>query len=72
MTIEHLIHALQTGGAHLGDLTFWSLADAQIDRAALASKWAPTGLPSELLPEPPTLEKAFKLAVRETQVGLAE
>lgn len=63
---------LATGGTHLGDLCFWSLSDASIVRAELELKWKSTGLPNALLPEPPTVEKAFKLAVRETQVGLAD
>lgn len=70
--LKSLINVLATGGTHLGDLCWWSLADASIDRQSLESKWKNTGLPRELLPEPPTVEKAFKLAVRETQVGLAD
>lgn len=72
MTINTLINVLATGGQHLGDLVWWSLVEAQIDRAALAEKWTAAGLGPELLPEAPTLEKAFKLAVRETQVGLTD
>lgn len=72
MTIDTLMNVLATGGQHLGDLVWWSLAEAQIDRATLEAKWSPTGLAPELLPEPPTVEKAFKLAVRETQVGLSD
>lgn len=72
MTIDTLMNVLATGGQHLGDLVWWSLAEAQIDRTTLAEKWAAAGLAVELLPEPPTLEKAFKLAVRETQVGLSD
>jgi hypothetical protein len=70
--LQSIINVLATGGTHLGDLCWWSLADASIDRQSLESKWKSTGLPMELLPEPPTVEKAFKLAVRETQVGLAD
>jgi hypothetical protein len=69
MTIENLVKMLATGGAHLGDLVWWALSDASIDRKELEKKWAATGLAPELLPEAPTTEKAFKLAVRETQVG---
>jgi hypothetical protein len=72
MTIQDLIAALATGGQHLGDLCWWSLAEARIDRQQLEEKWKPTGLPPELLPEPPTVEKALKVAVRECQVGLAD
>ena len=70
--LQSLINVLATGGTHLGDLCWWSLADASIDRQSLESKWKNTGLPMSLLPEPPTIEKAFKLAVRETQVGLVD
>lgn len=70
--LKKITAAVSKGATHLGDLCWWSLADASIDRQSLESKWNTTGLPKELLPEPPTLEKAFKLAVRETQVGLTE
>lgn len=72
MVMNDLIAALSTGGQHLGDLVWWSLSEAQIDRTSLESKWLPTGLPSELLPELPTVEKALKVAVRESQVGLPD
>lgn len=70
--LQSIINVLATGGTHLGDLVFWTLSEAAISRSDLESKWKNTGLPVELLPEPPTVEKAFKLAVRETQVGLAD
>lgn len=70
--LKNLTAALSKGGQHLGDVTFWTLVDATVSRADLESKWAQAGLPAQLLPEPPTVAKAFKLAVRETQVGLAD
>lgn len=70
--LAQLVNVLATGGTHLGDLCWWSLVDASSDRQSLESKWNNTGLPMELLPEPPTIEKAFKLAVREAQVGIAD
>ncbi len=70
--LDQLVDVLSTGGDHLGDLCWWSLADASINRQSLESKWSTTGLSADLLPEPPTDEKAFKLAVRETQVGLVD
>lgn len=70
--LNQLVTVLATGGTHLGDLCWWSLADASINRQSLESKWKSTGLPITLLPEPPTIEKAFKLATRETQVGLVD
>ena len=66
--IEQLKSVL-AGSAHLGDLLWWSLADAAIDRVSLESHWAAAGLAAELLPEPPTAEKAFKLAAREAALG---
>lgn len=70
--LNQLVNVLATGGTHLGDLCFWSLSEASIVRTDLESKWKSTGLAKELLPEPPTVGKAFKLAVRETQVGLTD
>lgn len=63
--------ALSNGDEHLGDLIWWSLSDARIDREALVSIWNDASLPTELLPEPPAAEKAFKAAVKEAQVGQA-
>jgi len=68
--MKNIINVLATGGTHLGDLCFWSLSEASISRTELEQKWANTSLANSLLPEPPTVTKAFKLAVRETQVGL--
>lgn len=70
--LKKITSALSKGGAHLGDICFWMLSDATINRSDLESKWKNTGLPAELLPEPPTIEKAFKLAVREAQIGLSD
>jgi hypothetical protein len=67
--VEAIIGALATGGRHLGDLVFWTLADASVDRATFEARWAAAGLAPELLPEPPTTEKALKTAVREAAVG---
>lgn len=70
--LKKITAALSKGGAHLGDIVFWSLESASISHTDLESKWKATGLPMNLMPEAPTLEKAFKLAVREAQVGLGE
>lgn len=70
--LKNIINALATGGNHLGDLVWWSLTDAAISRADLETKWQSTGLPIELLPEPPTVERAYKLSVQETRVGLVD
>lgn len=70
--LNQLIGVLANGGTHVGDLCWWGLTNANIDRKTLESRWKNTGLASSLLPEPPTLTKAFKLAARETQVGLVD
>lgn len=70
--LKKITATLAKGGAHLGDIVFWALSDATITRTDLESKWKQTGLPTALLPEPVTLERSFKLAVREAQVGLGE
>ena len=62
-------HALAKGPDHLGDLVWWSLAEARVDRITLEAIWNESGLPAELLPEPPSVEKAFKAAIKESQVG---
>ncbi len=67
--IERLKSALAGGGAHLGDLLWWTLSEASIDRSALESLWISSGLAPEMLPEAPTAEKALKTTVREAQVG---
>src|SRR4051812_23570413 len=65
MSIDPIKRALAKGGEHLGDLVFWSLSDARIDRAQLESIWAGAQLDAGLLPDPPSADKAVKLAVRE-------
>lgn len=72
MNMQRLKSVLSTGGAHLGDIAFWTLADARIPRLDLESVWSNAGLGLELLPDPPTAERALKLAVREAQVGQRE
>lgn len=67
--IDKLKSVLASGGAHLGDICFWTLYDAAIDRTSLESHWLSAGLAPELLPEPPTAERALKAAVRESAVG---
>jgi len=42
------------------------------DRATLEARWTGAGLAKELLPEPPTAEKALRLAVKACQVGQAQ
>lgn len=61
--------ALSKGNEHLGDLIWWSLSDARVDRETLVAIWSDAGLPADLLPEPPSADKAFKAAIKEAQVG---
>lgn len=72
MTLEEVKHALALGDWHLGDLVWWSLSDARVERTSLESIWAGAQLDPAYLPELPTDEKALKIAVREKQVGLKE
>lgn len=69
MTLETITSALAQGGKHLGDLIWWTLTEARIDRPALETIWSGAQLAPEYLPDPPTAEKALKVAVRETGVG---
>jgi hypothetical protein len=67
--IEVIKRHTNHGGQPLGDLLWWELTAASVSRPDLIKLWVQGGLPTELLPEAPTAEKAFKTAVRETQVG---
>ncbi len=67
--LERIKQNLNTGGHHLGDIVYWTLAEARIDRSTLESIWAGAQLDPAHLPEPPTAEKALKAAVREAAVG---
>ncbi len=69
MNLNGIKTALEKGGKHLGDIVYWTLADARIDRSTLENIWTGAQLPSEYLPDPPTAEKALKSAVREAAVG---
>jgi hypothetical protein len=60
---------LGKGTQHLGDIVFWQLADARVDRSTLESLWRDAGLDAAVLPEEPSAERALKQAVREAQVG---
>ena len=65
MNLQRLRSVLGKGTQHLGDIVFWQLADARVDRATLESLWRDAGLDAALLPEEPTAERALKQAVRE-------
>jgi hypothetical protein len=69
MTLDKITSVLNKGGQHLGDLIWWTLAEARIDRSTLENIWTSAQLAPEYLPDPPTAEKALKAAVREAAVG---
>jgi len=69
MNIETLTSALNQGGQHLGDIVYWTLAEARITRTELENVWSAAQLAPQFLPDPPTAEKALKAAVREAAVG---
>lgn len=69
MSFTELRSILSQGSHFLGDLVWWSLADAQVERGNLESYWHDAGLPPELLPEPPTVDRSLRCAVRECAVG---
>jgi hypothetical protein len=71
MSFQQVRKLLESGGEHLGDLIWWTLAEVRINRPTLESIWASAQLLPSLLPEPPTAEKALKTAVREAAVGQA-
>ena len=57
------------GGEHLGNIVYWTLSEARVDRRTLEAIWTAAGLDPAHLPEPPTAEKAIKLAARTAAVG---
>jgi hypothetical protein len=67
--LDLVTSTLAAGDEHLGDIIFWTLAGARIERPALEQIWSASGLNAELLPEPPTIERSFKTAVKESQAG---
>lgn len=69
MSLALIRNHLQTVGEHLGDMVWWTLEDARINRVRLEEVWTGAGLSTSLLPEPPTPEKALRAAVREAAVG---
>jgi hypothetical protein len=69
MSLGLIQSTLQTAGAHVGDILWWTLDDARTPRHRLEAIWADAGLSRSFLPEPPTAEKALRTAVREAQVG---
>lgn len=72
MGFETIRSYLSTEGDHVGDVIWWTLADARIERSRLEAIWAAEGLSPDHLPEAPTPERALKAAIRECQVGQAD
>lgn len=72
MTHEKLTSVLNQGGQHLGDLIWWTLAEARIDRSTLEKIWSDAQLTPEYLPDAPTAEKAFKTAARDAALGQSD
>jgi hypothetical protein len=72
MDLEQIRSYTATDGRHVGDVVWWGLDGARIRRADLEAIWARAGLSPDLLPKYPTPEKAFKTAIRDAGVGLAE
>src|ERR1700722_13660373 len=70
--LEKLKTTLAAGGAHLGDMAFWTLSDAAIARSDLEARWTAAGLAPDLLPEKPTPERTLKLAVKSCAPGHAD
>jgi hypothetical protein len=60
------------GGQPLGDLLWWELAVPSVSHLDLVKLWVAAGLPTELLPEKPTVEKAFKTAAWEMHLDHPE
>jgi len=72
MTLDKITSVLTRGGQHLGDIVYWTLAEVRIDRSTLETIWSRAQLAPEHLPDPPTIERALKAAVRECAVGQAD
>ena len=67
--LDLIRHHTNRGGEPLGDLLWWELVNATVPRPMLQKFWVQSALPTELLPEPPSTEKTFKIAAKEAQVG---
>jgi hypothetical protein len=70
--LNRLRSVLSKSGHHLGDVVFWQLADARVDRSTLEALWQNAGLDIGLLPDEPTAERSLKQAVRDAAVGQRE
>jgi hypothetical protein len=66
--LELIRNTLVRDTPHLGDIVWWTLADARTPRADLERVWRDAGLPAEYLPESPSSDRSLKVAMRDTQV----
>jgi hypothetical protein len=66
--IELIRNTLVRDTPHLGDIVWWTLADARTPRADLERVWQGAGLPVEYLPDMASSDRSLKVAMRETQV----
>lgn len=71
-SLNQINEVLNTGGEHLGDVTWWRLAEADVERSVLEAVWLGAGLDKALLPAELTPEKALRQAVRDTATGLKD
>lgn len=72
MNVTAIRRYTETPGEHVGDLLWWALEGARISRQDLEQIWSDAGLSTELLPEPPTAERALKTATREALFGISD
>jgi hypothetical protein len=70
-SVTDLRNVLATSnGEHLGDIVYWALADADVQRSVLEQRWVSAGLDPKMLPEAQTPDKALRLAVRAASTNL--
>ena len=67
--IELIRNTLVRDTPHLGDIVWWTLADARTPRADLEQVWRDAGLAAEYLPELPSSDRSLRVAAREAAVG---
>jgi len=70
LSFTALRNTVQAGGEHLGDVVWWMLSGADVQRSVLETKWLAAGLDPKYMPQPQTPEKALRLAVRAASTNL--
>jgi hypothetical protein len=68
-TLELIRNTLARETPKLGEIVWWSLADARTPRADLERVWREASLPAEHLPELPSSDRSLRVAAREAAVG---